>query len=258
MAVPMIARRVFALLLLLAALPAHAQTIAKAFADGEDLGFSTVTSITSDAFDSTSGSGYTHLVAFATSQDGESAITFSDNASSGAWTCATQRNHASTTLSGRMCYVKIGTPRTGHTVTAAWASANDFKALLVWMVDSSTGEVAVDAQDDDEGTGTAADAGTLSTTGASVVSFLGIGIDSTAFVGESTGWTEDADTNPDFGSKQIGYSRGPETTTPIDPAGTINASRGWVAYGLSLRVDSGGGGSSIVPKAARHQLFRTQ
>lgn len=187
---------------------------------------------TTATFNST---GYTHLVVFTKHEGATTTITPSDNKSSTGWTSQTKVSNRAVDSWGQFHWVKIGSPGTGHTVTITLGAARAFRTIIVWLVNASTtGEIAVDAaaQAASPSDNTAVDAGTLSTSGASVVSFMGVAEWASAVYTAGTGWTEDYD--PNGPTYTYGQSRGPETTTPIDPACTSNTAQDWAACAVSF------------------------
>jgi hypothetical protein len=199
-------------------------SISKAYATGVSDSASG-TALTTGTFDST---GYTHLVAFFKNEDGGTTVTMSDNKSSPSWTSLTQ-NLTAWNLTAQMFWVKIGTPGSGHTVTATPSSSVSFRALAVWLVNCTSGEMELVDEDGAEATSSSAiDAGTLSNPGAaSVVSFLGVAEFNPVTYTPGSGWTEDEDgigTNNAYAS-----SRGPDVDTTIDPVCTSSGTMDWNA-----------------------------
>lgn len=224
--------------------------ISKSFADA--VGEAAVAAaITSNAFDST---GFTHLVAFVKNESGATTVTMSDNKGSGSWNALTQVDHTDGGLASQMFWVKIGTPGSGHTVTASFLASRDWPMLAVWLVNADSGEIELDAEAFDQGVGTSVDAGSLATTGVSVVSFMGGGETDGVDWTPSSGWTEDVDNPGDAAS--FGASRGPETTTPIDPVATASSSMDWAAVAASFREAAGGGATIVNRENLRRGVAR--
>jgi hypothetical protein len=132
--------------------------------------------------------------------------------------------------------------------------------MLVWLISAGT-TLELDAETGDSGTGSAVDAGTLSTTGVAVVSFHYICPYASGTYTPSAGWSEDHDGATD-GVSQYGASRGSETTTPIDPSATWTNTSDWASVAASFREAAGGGGAyNPVPTIVRYMkqsggLFR--
>jgi len=241
------------LLAALLAAPAQA-TLTKTFAavaaeDGVTGSLATAT------FDST---GYTHVVVSFKHEGAATTLTPSDNKSSTGWVSLTKESHTNGDLHGQMYYAPIGTPGTGHIVTITLGANRDWKIMLVWLVNASDGNgVELDDETFAEGTSNAPDAGSLDTTGAAVVSFFAVAPYASGSY-TATGWSEDHDGAVDSVSG-YGSSRGPETTSPIDPAASWSSNNAWCATALSLREPAGGGGA-VVPifhnqQAANHEFW---
>jgi hypothetical protein len=218
----------------LVSLPAHA-AISVVWGDGYD-GFDNTADTTDDAVDST---GKTHAVAFGCIDATTATITFTDSDSSTGWTYFTQTTQSGITC--RMGYVTLASPGAGYTVTLNYTVNGTFRNVGYWLIDADNGTMVADANAQGSGatapTADSADAGTLSTSGASVVSVLTIGIDGASTGNtESTGWTENDDQSENFGIRQVVAMRGPETTTPINPAYTLaNTAIPWIALASSFR-----------------------
>jgi len=204
------------------------------------------TSITSGTFNST---GFTHIVVFAKHEGTATTITISDNKSTSSWNGLNKETHSFGT-NGQLFWAKIGSPGTSHTVTMTLAAARDFKGVIVWLISSGTGELELDAEAHSQGAGPSMDLGTLSTTGVSVVSFMGIAEDNTINWTNGSGWTLDANGMSGVLST-LGQSRGPETTTPIDPVASGDASIDWAGCAASFREAAAASGSLTV----RRRLF---
>lgn len=194
--------------------------------------------LTTGTFDST---GYTHLVVFFKHEGAAATLTPSDNKSSSSWNSLTQENHTNGDENGQMFWVKIGSPGSGHTVTVTPSANRAWRGLIVWRVNVDSGTAELDAQTNAEGDSAAPDGGSLATTGASVVSFMGCGLYDSAATAPGSGWTEDVD---GAGVTHAGFSRASETTSPIDPACTWSANNAWVVCAASLREGAGGGGGA--------------
>lgn len=207
--------------------------IAKAFA-ASVAGSSSGGVLTTGAFDST---GYTHLGVFFKHEGAPTTLTPSDNKTSTVQDTLTKEDHTSGDLSGQMFVLKIGTAGAGHTVSVTPTANRSFRGLEVWLIDADSGTAALDAQSNAEGHSNAPDAGSLVTTGASVVSFLGCGLYNNQATTPGSGWTEDVDGS---GRDFAGFSRGPETTTPINPDAGWGITDDWVACAGSVREVTGG------------------
>lgn len=193
------------------------------------------TPLTTATFDST---GYTHVVAFFKHEDATVTLTPSDNKSSTGWASLTYTQHSGATTNGQLFWVKIGSPGTGHTVTITPSATVGFVCVGVWLINATGGNIELDAQANAPGTSAAADGGTLSTTGVSVVSVMGMCEYNGTTWTVSSGWTRDfqTGTNSDAG----GAHRGPETTSPIDPSATCS-NMDWVIVSASFREPASGG-----------------
>jgi hypothetical protein len=228
----------------------HSVALSKAFAIAAGNG-DTGGALTTGTFDST---GFTHLVVGYKHEGATTTLTPSDNKGSTGWNSLTKINHSNGDLSSQMFWVPIGTPGTGHTVTITPAASRPWRTMVVWLVSAGT-TVELDAQAGAQSSGSAVDAGSLATTGVSVVSFLFVGPYASGSYTPSAGWTEDHDGA--VGSvSSYGASRGPETTTPINPAATWTNTDSWAVVAASLREASGGGGISIaVVQHFRQRVF---
>lgn len=220
-----------------------------------------VTSLTTAEFDST---GFTHLVVGVKHETGATTITPSDNKGSTGWNPLTKEEVStagSGDLQGQMFWVKIGTPGTAHTVTVTFGASRLYVTLAVWLVNATSGEMALVSEATNEGTdGTGAgtlDAGTLANAGAdSVVSFM-VMLEY-GFVTHTAvaGWTEDFDLNGVGSSNYTGgYSRGPETTNPVNPAGDQSVSNPWGAI-ASMFKESGVAAVVLPHQTGRRFFFR--
>jgi hypothetical protein len=219
--------------------PAHA-AISVVWGDGYD-GFDSAGNTTDDAVDTT---GKTHAVAFACSDETTGVITFTDADSSTGWTYLTQTTQGDVTC--RMGYVALASPGAGYTVTANFSASDTYRNVGYWLLDADNGTIVLDASAvTSAASGATVDAGTLSTTGASVVSVMMVGLDGASTGNtEGTGWTENSDQSENFGIRQMAQMRGAETTTPIDPVYTLaNAAAPWVTFAASFREGAGGGGA---------------
>lgn len=184
-------------------------------------------------------SSYTHLVVHVKHEGAATTIATADNKGSGAYNAETKVDHANGDMSSRILWQKIGTPGTSTTVTTTFGATRGFRIMHVWGVNASGGTAEKDAAAQTSGSSTAVDAGTLSTTGVSVVSFFGTGYYNNGITNPSAGWGEDYDSNS-LGVQGWAASRGPETTTPIDPAATWATNDAWTANSLSLREPAAG------------------
>lgn len=198
--------------------------------------------------------GYTHAVVYVKHEGVSVSITLSDNKSSPTWNSTPKVTHANGDIEGQLFWVKIGSPGASHTITATLGASRAFRAMVVYLINAS-GNIEQDAEAHASGTGTAVDAGTLSTTGVSVLSFMITGPYNTGSHTPSTGWTEDFDTAASTVNMWAG-SRGPETTTPIDPAETWTLNDAWVTSAISFREVTSGAmvGSSTLTFAASGSL----
>lgn len=179
-------------------------------------------------FDST---GYTHVVCFVKHEGTPTTITESDNKGSGAYNLLTKVDHSNGDLSSRLMWVKIGTPGASHTVTVTYGSGRLYSRLACWGINATSGDIELDVQATNQGTGTAVDAGSLATTTATV-SFMGTGEYSSVTYTPGTGWTEDLD------SAIHGQSRADASGT-LDPVATASGSMAWVANAASFKEVGG-------------------
>jgi hypothetical protein len=198
------------------------------------------TTLTTATFDST---GFTHLVVFTKHEGATTTITPSDNKGSTGWTSLTKQANSVNDSWGQLHWVKIGTPGTLHTVTMTLGAARDFRQMIVWRVNSGTGEMALahatpaNAQATAAGGTAAVDAGTLTTDAASV-SFMGVAEYAAAVYTVGTGWTEDFDPNgPNY---TYGQSRSDASGATIDPACTGSGAQEWAACAASFKEASAG------------------
>jgi len=180
--------------------------------------------------------GYTHIVLFVKHEGTPTTITAADNKGSGAFNLLTKVDHTNNGLSSRLEWVKIGTPGTSHTVTVTFGASKPYRRLVVWGVNSGTGELAVDVESVAQGSGTAIDAGSLVTT-AATVSFMGVGEYTSTNYSPGSGWTEDLD------SAIHAQSRADAAGT-LDPVCTSLASMDWTANAAAFKEVSNGGSTS--------------
>lgn len=232
-------RHLVSVLSLTILLTGNAHALGKVWGDSYD-GFDSAGNTTNNSVDAT---GYEYALAYACDDDVTSnTITFTDSVSSTDITYYPQQT--SGTITGRLALIKLASSGTGYTVSAAHSGTPTFRNVGFWLIDSTTGLVTADDADGSfgTGTGTAVDAGTLNNSGASAVSFMAVCIGS-ASTGNTQGtdWTEDRDTNENFGIMNIAESRGPETTTTINPDYTLASSNDWAALSASYRESSASG-----------------
>lgn len=177
--------------------------------------------------------GHTHIVCFVKHEGAADTITGADNKGSGAYTGLTKVDHSNNDLSGRLLWVKIGTPGTSHTITVTFGSSKPYRRLAVWGVNADSGNIDLDVQATAQGTGTSAiDAGSLATT-AATVSFMGIGEYATTTYTPGSGWTEDLDNGIHAQSRA-------DASGTLDPACTSVASMDFVACAASFKELAGG------------------
>lgn len=217
--------------------------ITKAFKIGAQNGASGTT-LTTGNFDS---SGNTHLVVGVKHEGAITTITPSDNKGSTGWSSLTKQAYAPGPDGFvQLHWVKIGTPGASHTVTITLGAARVFRTAIVWCVNADSGDIELDAETTAQSTvdGTAVDAGSLATTGVSVASFMIAGEYAVVTWTPGTGWTEDYDpSGPD--NYTGGFSRGAETTSPIDPVATASTAMAWGAAAAAFRELVGGGGAVL-------------
>lgn len=200
------------------------------------------TTITSGSFSSV---GFTHAIVFAKHEGAVTTIAITDNKSSGTFNALSKESHGVGLTHGQLHWAKIGSPGTGHTVTMTLGAARDFKGVIVWLVNASTsGNIELDAEAHAQGTGPSMDAGSLATTGVSVVSFMGIAEGNPANWTPGSGWTEDVDGISGV-LATFGQSRAAETTSPIDPVATSDASIPWCALAASFREAAAAAGFAV-------------
>jgi len=179
--------------------------------------------------------GYTHLVCFVKHEGSPTTITEDDNKGSGAYNLLTKVDHTNADLSSRLMWVKIGTPGTGHTVTVTYGSAKPYSRLAVWGINSDAGDIALDVEATAQGNGASFDAGTLTTT-AATVSFQGVGEYTFTTFDPGSGWTEDLDNNI------FCQSRSDASSATIDPVCTIpSGTMDWVTCAASFKEVAGSG-----------------
>jgi hypothetical protein len=193
------------------------------------------TSLTTGTFDA---SAYTHAVAFIKHEGSSVTLSMADNKGTSVFNALTAVHHSNSDLHSQMFWWKIASPGTGMTVTASLSASRSFLFLPVWLINATGGTLEQDAEAAASGTSTTPDGGSLATTGVSVVSFMACGLYTAANGAATGGWSEDYDDNA-LGAQGWAGSRGPETTTPIDPqmnwAPTNDA---WTVNSVSLREPS--------------------
>lgn len=186
--------------------------------------------------------GFTHVVVATKWEGGDTTVTPSDNKSTSSWNSLTKQ---ASPASSQMFWAKIGSPGASHTVTLTFAAAREWKTITVWLINANSGEIELVDEAGATGNSATHDAGTLDNAGGdSVVSFFLAG----PFYGTTytavAGWTEDAD---GMGAVSAGaFSRGPETTTSVNPSATAaGGAAEWSAVAAMFKeVDGGGGGAT--------------
>jgi len=187
--------------------------------------------------------GYTHLVCFVKHEGTPTTITESDNKGSGAYNLLTKVDHTNNDLSSRLMWVKIGTPGASHTVTVTFGASKPFRRLVCWGVNSGTGELALDVESNNQGNGSAIDAGSLVTT-APTVSFMGVGEYFTVTYTPGSGWAEDLD-------NAIHAQSRADASGTIDPVCTASNTMDWTANSASFKEAAGGGGGGEANRRRR-------
>jgi len=197
-----------------------------------------VTEITSIAVTGLNTTGYTHLIVFVKHEGASTTITAADNKGSGAYNGLTIEDHTNGDLHSRLLWVKLGTPGTSTDVTVTFGAGRPYSRIAVWGVTSGTGELALDAQSNNEGTTTAIDAGSLVTT-AATVSFMGVGEYSSRNYTAGSGWAEDLD-NVIFCQSRA------DASGTLDPTATADGDMDWTANSASFKEAAGG--AAVVPR----------
>lgn len=209
-------------------------TLSKAWAAGvKDSASGTI--LTTGTFDST---GYTHLVVTGMFEEADTTITFSDNKSSSGWANLTkQANGDASPVRVQMGWVKIGTPGTGHTATMTLGAARPWRGVHVWLVNATSGDIALDVESTATGVNANPDAGSLVTSNTTVM-FMSVG-PFTGSISYTPGsvdnvWDEDFDpaTGTDFSYAQ---SRGPAGGGAYDPVCTCTGSQDWAAVSAAFK-----------------------
>lgn len=179
--------------------------------------------------------GMTHIVVFGKHEGATTTLSVADDKGSGAYTGLTMVDHTNNDLGARMFWVKIGTPGTNTNITLTCADARPFRRVEAWGVTSGTGELAVDAESNNQGSaGFNIDAGSLVTTTATV-SFQGTTPYTSTTYSAGSGWTEDLD------DTIHGQSRADASGT-LDPVCTSTVQTDWVSCSASFKEAAGGGG----------------
>lgn len=188
-------------------------------------------------FDST---GYESIVVFAKHEGSPTAITVDDNKGSGTLTPRTKVNHSNGDLSGQMHHGTIGTPGSSHVVTIHFAAPSGYIYGEVWGIHSSTAAaIAYDTESVAQGSGTAHDAGSL-TTSAAAASFQAVSGYAVQSHSPGTGWTEDTTVDADAGYN-YGESRTDASAGTFDPTCTSDTSSDFCAVSASFKESAGGG-----------------
>ena len=193
------------------------------------------TSSTTASFNST---GYTHIVVGVNHEGAPTTLTLSDNKGSSGPTGLTKINHTNGNLNGQLIWMKIASPGSGHTVTITWGASRPYRNIGVWLVNSGTGELALDVETGAGGTSSPADAGSLATTTATASVLWVANYDSVTWTA-STGWTENYD-NGSFGGSRT------DASGTLDPQATPSLGLDWVAVAASFKESGGGGGGGTV------------
>lgn len=227
--------------------PADA-AIAKTFATALNMpsGGTPAASRTTGTFDASS---QTQILVCGKWESGDTTVTPTSTAVSGSWTSHTKEivSTSSDDLVGQCFSATITSATTGRTATLSFAASRTFITVAVWLINSGSGTISLISEDNDEGSGTGIDAGTLSNGGGvGVVSFMVMLEYSGSTHTGAAGWTEDFDFNGSGGDNfTAGYSRGSETTTSIDPSGTQSMSAAWGALSLMFGEGAAGGGVKV-------------
>lgn len=197
--------------------------------------------------------GKTHVVVFVKHEGATTTTTMSTNVGTLTWNALTKiGNRVAQDSWCQLHWAKLSGTSATQTFTATLGAARSFKTIGAWLITADSGDIELDA----ESVGTSIssifeepDAGSLVTSGASVVSFMGVAEYAVSTYTAGSGWTEDWDLNGSGSSYAFGQSRGPETTTPIDPVCDMSASSmDWAACSASFRELVGGAAAlSIAP-----------
>lgn len=218
-------------------------SITRTFANGVTAGASSGT-IASSSFDST---GFTHVVVGSKNETTSVTHTPSDNKGSTGWTSLTRQANVGAGSWGQLHYVKIGTPGSGHIVTITFGSAVDFRSIVVWMVNATTGAVALAnatgslAQCTANGSSTTPTAGNLTSDAASV-SFCFVAESTALTYTQGTGWTEDFDSNT-YGESRADAS----ATGPFSATATGSVSMDWACCAVSLKEAGSAAAAPLSP-----------
>jgi hypothetical protein len=191
--------------------------------------------VDSPTFDST---GY-DVVAFAVKWEGpDTVVTVADNKGSGAYTPLTKVNHSNGDLNIRGFWKHIGTPGSGHIVTASFVDISPYQGVGLWLVNSTTGAIlSLDVESVAQGFGATHDAGSLATTAAASLHFVG-GSYATHDHTAGSGWTLDAEGSA---AEYLAYqSRLEAAAGTFDPVATSNTSSDWVAISMAFREATSG------------------
>ncbi len=172
--------------------------------------------------------GYTHVLLGG--DTGNTTLTASDNKSS---TFEALTGEADVNLNfAQLHWAKIGTPGSSHTVELLMGTALNFSRMSVFLVNSPTGELTLDAESADNGTGTAVDAGSLATS-AGAVSILHAGFTAGGTQTPASGWDEH------FEGGSYVASRRDTASGTFDPACTRDSSSDWAAVSASWITAAG-------------------
>lgn len=205
------------------------------------------TTLTTGTFNST---GYTHIAMFCKHEGATATSTPTDNKSSTGWASLTKQGNSVSDSWGQFHWVKIGTPGTGHTVTQTLDAARPYRTIIVWLINATSSEIAVDASGTGSpGTPGTPSAGTLVTT-AATVSLMGVAEYSGVTYTPGSGWTEDFDAGgtPNY---TYGQSRADASSGSI-VANCTCSDQDWAACAVSFKESAGGGGSSILRQMMAH------
>jgi hypothetical protein len=183
------------------------------------------TTIVSNSVDTSS---YKGIVAVCKHEGAAADITATDNKGSGAYTILTPVNHSNSDLNCTLCYATIGTPGTGTIVTITLSGSRSFRQLLLYGINYDGTGFSLNAQSSAQGTSVDHDAGSLTTSAASVsIGYVGRYTSMTAT--PSAGWGEDYDDNYQYGMSRTDASAG-----TFDPAATATNGAAWVAIAASF------------------------
>jgi hypothetical protein len=190
--------------------------------------------MTSATFNST---GNTNIAVFVKHEGATTTATVSDNKGTTWQAGLTKQGNGVSDSWGQWFYGKIGSPGTGHTVSLTLSAARDFRQFVVYLINSTAGDIAVEDQKTATGSTTTPTAGTI-TTSVATVTLVGVAEYAAVIYTAGTGFTEDFDENgPNY---TYGESRADASGTSFSATCTANGSMDWACCAVAFKEATAG------------------